>query len=145
MLTYVRRSKASLVNMFVTFCGKLECSFLTATMLVLYLHFLKTAKVPRSKTNYESYNWQIFWPKDTKGNRKFMTFRFSSVLIRFLTFLFIFVSIGLQTTHLSYDKNDVKNILWCDITSIFFSVRTYTRLEILLPPPKPLALISYRK
>ena len=114
MLTYVRRSKASLVNMFVTFCGKLECSFLTATMLVLYLHFLKTAKVPRSKTNYESYNWQIFWPKDTKGNRKFMTFRFSSVLIRFLTFLFIFVSIGLQTTHLSYDKKRCQKyfVMW---------------------------------
>ena len=74
-----------------------------------------------------------------------MTFRFSSVLIRFLTFLFIFVSLGLQTTHLSYDKNDVTNILSCDITPIFFSVRTYTRLELLLPRPKPLALISYRK
>ena len=35
MLTYVRpNNKASLVNMLVTFCGKLECSFLTATISV---------------------------------------------------------------------------------------------------------------
>ena len=74
-----------------------------------------------------------------------MTFRFSSVLIRFLTFLFIFVSPGLQTTHLAYDKNDVTNLLSCDITPIFSSVRTYTNLEISLPPPTPLALIPYRK
>ena len=127
MLTYVcRNNKASLVNMLVTFCGKLECSYLTATMLNLYLHFSTT-------------------PTDTKGNKKFMMFRFSSVLIRFLTFLFIFVSLGLQTTHLSYDKNDVTNILSCDITPIYFSVRTYTKLEISLPPPTSLALISYRK
>ena len=43
-------NKASLVNIFVTFCGKLECSFLTATILFLYLHFSTTAKVPRPKT-----------------------------------------------------------------------------------------------
>ena len=64
-----------------------------------------------------------------------MTFRFSLILIRFLTFFFIFVSLGLQTTHMSYDKNDVANFLSCDITPIFFSVRTYTKLEISLPPP----------
>ena len=74
-----------------------------------------------------------------------MTFRFSSVLIWFLTFLFIFVSLGLQTIHLPYDKNDITNLLPCDITPIFFSVRTYTKLEILLPPPTSLALTSYRK
>ena len=74
-----------------------------------------------------------------------MTFRFSSVLIQFLTFLFIFVSLGLRTTHLSYDKNDVTNLLSCDITPVFFTVRTYTKLEISLPPPTPLALIPYRK
>ena len=45
-----RNNKASLVNMLVTFCGKLECRFLTATMLFLYLHFSTTAKVPRPKT-----------------------------------------------------------------------------------------------
>ena len=126
MLTYVRcNNKASLVNMLVTFCGKSECSYLTATMLNLYLRFLTT-------------------PKDTKGNKKFM-FRFSSVLIRFLTFLFIFVSLGLQTTHLSYDKNVVTNLLSCDITPIFFSVRTYTKLEISLPRPTSLNLIPYIK
>ena len=43
-------NKASLVKMLVIFCGKLECSFLTATMLILYLHFSTTAKVPRPKT-----------------------------------------------------------------------------------------------
>ena len=43
-------NKASLVNIFAIFCGKLECSFLTATMLFLYLHFSTTAKVPRPKT-----------------------------------------------------------------------------------------------
>ena len=54
MLTYIRRkNKASLVNMLVTFCGKLEGIFLTVTMLFLYLHFSTTAKVPRPKT------WQI--------------------------------------------------------------------------------------
>ena len=42
--------KAALVNMLVTFCVKLECSFLTATMLFLYLHFSTTAKVPWPKT-----------------------------------------------------------------------------------------------
>ena len=45
-----RNNKASLANMLVTFCGKLECSFLTATMLLLYLHFSTTPKVPRPKT-----------------------------------------------------------------------------------------------
>ena len=66
-------------------------------------------------------------------------------LIRFLTFFFIFDSLGLQTAHFSYDKNDVTNFLSCDITPIFFSVRTYTKLEISLPPPTSLALIPYRK
>ena len=41
-------NKASLVNMLVTFCSKLECSFLTTT-LFLYLHFSTTAKVPPPK------------------------------------------------------------------------------------------------
>ena len=91
MLTCVcRNNQASLVNMLVTFCSKLECSYLTATMLNLYFRFSTT-------------------PTDTKGNTKFMMFRFSSVLIWFLTFLFKFVSLGLQTAHLSYDKNDVAN------------------------------------
>ena len=54
MLTYVgRNNKASLVNMLVILCGKLECSFLKATMLLLYLHFSTTAKVPHPET------WQI--------------------------------------------------------------------------------------
>ena len=75
-----------------------------------------------------------------KGNKKFMTFRFNSVLIRFLTLLFIFVSLGLQTTHFSHDKNDVTNLLSCNITSIFFSVRTDTKLEVPLPPPTLLTL-----
>ena len=44
-----RNNKASLVNMLVTFSGKLECSFLTAPMLFLYLHYATIAKVPRSK------------------------------------------------------------------------------------------------
>ena len=44
-----RNNKASLVNMLVKFCGKLECSFLAAKMLFLYLHFSTTAKVPRPK------------------------------------------------------------------------------------------------
>ena len=103
MLTCVcRNNKASLVNMLVTFCGKLECSYLTVTMLNLYLRFSTT-------------------PKDTKGNKKFMMFRFSSVLIRFLTFLFIFVSLGLQTAHLSYDKHDVTNFCHM-ILLLYFSV-----------------------
>ena len=72
-----------------------------------------------------------------KGNKKFMTFRFNSVLIRFLTLLSIFVSLGMQTTHLSHDKNDTTNLLSFDITPIFFSVRTYTKLEISLPLPLP--------
>ena len=38
--------KACLVNMLVTSCGKLECSFLTATISFLYLRFSTTAKVP---------------------------------------------------------------------------------------------------
>ena len=144
MLTYVsRNNKGSLVNMLVTFCSKLEWSFLTATMLLLHLHFSTTAKVPRPET------WQMtkviinkFFDqrirKATKSLRRFG-------LVRFLTFLSIFVSLGLQTTHLSYDKNDVTNFLSCDITPIFFSVRTYTKLEISLPPPTSLALIPYRK
>ena len=74
---------------------------------------------------------------DMKGNKKFMTFRFNSVLIWFLTLLFIFVNLGLQTTHLSHDKNDVPNLLSYDITLIFFSVRTYAKLEISLPLPLP--------
>ena len=120
MLTYVcRNNKASLVNMLVTFCGKSECSYLTATMLNLYLRFLTT-------------------PKDTKGNKKFM-FRFSSVLIRFLTFLFIFVSLGLQTAHLSYDKNDVT--IFCHvILLLYFSVSEpipNLRYHFLLPHPSP--------
>ena len=45
-----RNNKASLVNILVTFCGKLECTFLTATMLFLYLHFSITAKVAELKT-----------------------------------------------------------------------------------------------
>ena len=45
-----RNNKASLINMLVTYCGKLECSFLTASMLFLHLHFSTTAKVPRPKT-----------------------------------------------------------------------------------------------
>ena len=48
-----RNNKASLVNMLVTFSGKLEHSFLAATMSSLYLHFSTTTKVPRPKT------WQI--------------------------------------------------------------------------------------
>ena len=161
--------------MVVTFCGKLECSFLTATipldtrrrfnvyktfirrrwndvvcLLGCYLcicifqqpqrfHSLKRDKLRKLwLTNFLTNGY-------TKGNKKYMTFRFSSVLIRFLTFLFIFASLGLQTTHLSYDKNDVTNILSCDITLIFFSVRTYTKLEISLPAPTPLALIPYGK
>ena len=75
---------------------------------------------------------------DMKGNKKFMTFRFNSLLIRFLTLLFIFVNFGLQTKHLSHNKNDVTNLLSCDITPIFFSVRTYTKLKISLPLPVPL-------
>ena len=77
-----------------------------------------------------------------KGNERFMTFRFNSVLIRFLTLLFIFVSLDLQTTPLSHDKKDVTNLLSCDVTPIFFSVRTYTKLEIPLRHPTPLALQS---
>ena len=51
MLTYVcGNNKASLVNMLVILCGKLECSFLTAAMLLLYLHFSTTAKVPLPET-----------------------------------------------------------------------------------------------
>ena len=69
------------------------------------------------------------------GNKKFLTFRFISILIRFLTLLFIFVNLGLQTTHVSHDKSDVTNLLLCDITPTFFSVRTYTKLEISLPLP----------
>ena len=74
---------------------------------------------------------------DMKGNKKFMTFRFNSLLIRFLTLLFIFVNLGLQTKHVSHNKNDVTNLLSCDITPIFFSVRTYTKLKISLPLPLP--------
>ena len=48
-----RNNKASLVNMLVTFSGKLERSFLAATMSSLDLHFSTTTKVPRPKT------WQI--------------------------------------------------------------------------------------
>ena len=66
-------------------------------------------------------------------------------LIRFLMFFFIFVSLGLQTTHLSYDKNDVTNLLSCDITPIYFSAKTYTKHELALPPPTSLALIPYKK
>ena len=132
-----RNNKASLVNMLVTFSGKLECSFLTAPMLFLYLHSATTAKVPRPK--------KFFWPADMQGNKKFMTFRFNSVLTRFQTLLFIFVSLGLQSTHLSHDKNDVINLLSCDITPIFFNVRNYTKLETSLPPPTPLTLFAYRK
>ena len=69
-------------------------------------------------------------------------------LIRFLTFFFIFVGLDLQTTHLSHDKNDVTHFLSCDITPIFFRVRTYTKLEIsyeIYPPSCSLALIRYRK
>ena len=121
MLTYVcRNNKASLVNMLVTFCGKLECSYLTATMLNLYLRLSAT-------------------PKDTKGNKKFMMFRFSSVLIRFLTFLFIFVSLGLQTAHLSYDKNDVTNFCHV-ILLLYFSVSEpipNLRYHFLLPHLSP--------
>ena len=79
-----------------------------------------------------------------KGSKRFMTFRFNSVLIRFLTLLFIFVSLGLQTTLLPHDKNDVTNLLSSDITPIFFSVRTYTKLEIPLPPPTPFAPQSFK-
>ena len=45
-----RNNKASLVNMLVTFSGKLERSFLAATMSSLDLHFSTTTKVPRPKT-----------------------------------------------------------------------------------------------
>ena len=120
MLTYVsRNNKGSLVNMLVTFCSKLEWSFLTATMLLLHLHFSTTAKVPRPET------WQMtkviinkFFDqrirKATKSLRRFG-------LVRFLTFLSIFVSLGLQTTHLSYDKNDVTS--FCNvILLLYFSV-----------------------
>ena len=164
--------------MLVTFCGKLECSFLTATISVdtrrrfnVYKIFTQTSyrrwndvvcllgcyfcififQQPQRFQSLKSDKLRKLWLTNfltnryTIGNKKFMTFRFSSVLIRFLTFLFIFVSLGLQTTHLSYDKNDVTNILSCDITPIFFSVRTYTKLEISLPPPTSLALIPYRK
>ena len=121
MLTCVcRNNKASLVNMLVTFCGKLECSYLTATMLNLYLRFSTT-------------------PKDTKGNKKFMMFRFSSVLIRFLTLLFIFVSLGFQTAHLSYDKNDVTNFCHV-ILLLYFSVSEpipNLRYHFLLPHLSP--------
>ena len=65
-------------------------------------------------------------------------------LIRFLTFFFVFVGLNLQTTHLSHDKNDATNFLSCDITPIFFSVRTYTKLEI-YPPSRSFVLIRYRK
>ena len=44
-----RSNKAPLVNGLVTFFGKLECSFVTATMLFLYLHFSAAVKVPRPK------------------------------------------------------------------------------------------------
>ena len=45
-----RNSKAPLVDMLITFYCKLECSFLTATVLFLYLHFSTTAKVRWPKT-----------------------------------------------------------------------------------------------
>ena len=55
-------------------------------------------------------------------------------LIWFMTLIFIFVSLGLQTTHSSHGKNDdVTNLLSCDITPICFTVRTYTNIEISLP------------
>ena len=41
-----RNNKTSLV----IFCSKLGCSFLTATMSFLYLHFSTTANVSRPKT-----------------------------------------------------------------------------------------------
>ena len=142
MLTYVcRNNKASLVNMLVTFCGKLECSFLTATTLFLYFHFSTTVTVPRPET------WQItkvrinkcFDQRIRKATKRL--WRPSSVLIWFLKFLFMFVSLPLQTMHLSYDKNDVTNLLSCDITPIYFSVRTYSKPEIAFPPPTSLALV----
>ena len=42
--------KASLVNGLLTFCDKLECSFLKATLLFFYSHFSTTVKVPLPKT-----------------------------------------------------------------------------------------------
>ena len=124
MLIYVcGNNKAFLVNMLGIFCGKLACSFLTETILFLYLQFSTTSKVPRPKM------WQItkviidkFFDQRIRKATKSL---WRSGLIRFLTFLFIFVSLGLQTAHLSYDKKDVTNLLSCDITPIIFSGRTY--------------------
>ena len=60
-----------------------------------------------------------------KGDKKFMTFRFNSVLIRFLTLLFIFLNLGLQTTPLSHDhmtKTMMAQTYCHVILLLFFSV-----------------------
>ena len=108
-------------------------------MLFLYLHFSTTAKVPQPKMLQitKVIINKFLWPTNMKGNKKFMKFRFNSVLIRFLTVLLIFASLVLQTTHLSHEKNDVTTLLSSDITPIFFSVRTYMKLKIPLSLPLP--------
>ena len=145
-----RNNKASLVNMLVTFCSKLECSFLEATMFFLYLHFSTTAKVPRPKT------WQIrkfFYYEITKPNfmtngyeRQQVCERFMS-LIRFLKLLFIFVSLGLQAASLSHDKNDVTNLLSCDVLLLYFSVSEpipNLRHHSPLPLPSPYKVLKWK-
>ena len=82
---------------------------------------------------------------DMNGNKKFMTFRFNSVLIRFPKLLSIFVSLGMQTTHLSHDKNDTTNLLSCDITPIFFSAEPIPNLRYHSPSHSPLPTSIYRK
>ena len=53
-----RNNKASLVNMLVTFCGKVECSFLTGNNVVFVFTFFNNCKGSKALnvTNYESYN-----------------------------------------------------------------------------------------
>ena len=54
-------------------------------------------------------------------------------LIRVMTLRFIFVVLVLQTIYLAHGKNNnVRNLLSCDITPIYFSVRAF-------------ALLPYRK
>ena len=143
-----RNNKASLVNMLVTFCGKLECSFLTATMLFLYLHFWTTAKVPRPKTwqitkvfllrNYETKFYdQRIW-KATGLWKVYESYSVSDVTLH------ICESWSASCAFVAWLKRCHKSfVMWC-VTPIYFSVRTYTKLETPLSPPTPLALQSVK-
>ena len=53
-----------------------------------------------------------------------------------MTLLFIFASLGLQTTHFTHGKNnDVTNFLPCDTTPIFQCQTLYQTWDITPPSP----------